>query len=180
MPELIISISLGLVILLVLGFGISTKQSFNKMMIKIELSELELDRILSVQRDVLVEMIKEILIHQEIPESNIQTLTILDKVEHQSSMVDRQIYTLKMTDIMDVIHAYIEKNKAILDHQKVTELHESLLESHEQLKAARRQYNAHVSYYNQKVIVFPSSLIAQWNKFYKRPFFEVDTLKKEE
>ena len=180
MPELIISISLGLVIFLVLGFGISTKKSFKKMMIKLEFSELELDRILSIQRDVIVDIIKEIKKYEDKPIPNISALSTLDKIEHQTSMADRQAYTLKIAEIMDVIHTYFEHHKAMLEHQEVAQLKESLLESHEQLKAARRQYNAIVSYYNQKVVVFPSNIIAQWNKFYKRPFFEVDSLKKEE
>ena len=59
-------------------------------------------------------------------------------------------------------------------------LQKSILDVEEHLQAARRAYNAAVSAYNQKILVFPSSIVANAGNFTKRDFFEASAAQRED
>ena len=50
----------------------------------------------------------------------------------------------------------------------------------EHLQAARRLYNANVNTYNTKLVVFPSSIVANNMHAVKKPFFEAEEAKRQD
>ena len=55
-----------------------------------------------------------------------------------------------------------------------TEMMNSLRQIEEEITSSRKYYNAVVKEYNVKREVFPSSIIAGWFKFVKKPLYEIE------
>ena len=58
------------------------------------------------------------------------------------------------------------------------ELQKTIADVEEHLQAARRLYNANVNTYNTKLVVFPSSIVANNMHAVKKPFFEAEEAKR--
>ena len=78
------------------------------------------------------------------------------------------------------LNVVVEQYPQLRASENFAKLQNASAEVEENLQAARRVYNANVSYYNQKIVVFPSSMIANWKGFTKRDFFEAEASKRQD
>lgn len=177
MPELIIGISLGLVILLIVIWVVSTLNSFKRMVVKIDESESGIDVALTKRYDLLTKMIDAVKGYMKHETETLTKVIEMRQPSHRAAMVEKQDFANEITNGLKSVQAIIEQYPDLKASQNVLKLQDAALEVEENLQAARRVYNSNVSYYNQKVVVFPSNVIANWKKFEKRSFFEAEPLK---
>ncbi len=178
MPELIIGISLGLIVLLIVGWAISTLNSFRRMVVKIDESESGIDVALTKRFDLLTKMFDATKSYMKHEKETLLKVIEMRQPAHLSPMEDKQEFSNEITKGLQEINVVLEQYPDLKASQNVLKLQEASLEVEENLQAARRIYNSNVSYYNQKVVVFPSNVIANWKKFEKKAFFEAEAIKR--
>ena len=178
MPGLIIGISLGLVVLIIVGWMISTLNSFRRMVIKIDESESSIDVALTKRFDLLTKMFASVKGSMKHEEETLLKVVQMRQPEHVAPMAEKQEFANEVSKGLQKINVVLEEYPDLKASQNVLKLQDAAVEVEENLQAARRVYNSNVSYYNQKVVVFPSNLIANWKKFEKRAFFEAEALKR--
>lgn len=178
MPGLIIGVSLGFIVLLIVGWMITTLNSFRRMVVKINESESSIDVALTKRFDLLTKMFQAAKGYMKHETETLLKVVEMRQPDHVSPMEDKQNFANEITKGLQAINVVLEQYPDLKASQNVAKLQDAALEVEENLQAARRVYNSNVSYYNQKVVVFPSNVIANWKKFEKRAFFEAEALKR--
>ena len=179
-PLLTVLLILGLVVIILVGWYISTVNSFNRMLVKIDESESSIDVALTKRFDLLSKMFSAAKGYMKHEQETLTKVVQMRQPSHGAPIAEKQEFANELTRGLQAINVVVEQYPDLKASQNVAKLQDASLEVEENLQAARRVYNSNVSIYNQKVVVFPSSLIANWKKFEKRAFFEAEELKRQD
>lgn len=179
-PLVTVLLIIGLVVVIVVGWVISTINSFNRMLVKIDESESSIDVALTKRFDLLSKMFSAAKGYMKHEQETLTKVVQMRQPGHGAPITEKQEFANELTRGLQAINVVVEQYPDLKASQNVLKLQDASLEVEENLQAARRVYNSNVSIYNQKVVVFPSSVIANWKKFEKRAFFEAEELKRQD
>lgn len=159
---------------------ISTTNQFRVMQVKIDESESSIDVALTKRFDLLTKMFAATKGYMKHEKDTLTEVVAMRQPGHGASMKEKQEFANQMTRGLEAINVVVEQYPDLKASANVAKLQDSTTEVEENLQAARRVYNSNVSVYNQKLVVFPSSVIANWKKFTKREFFEAEEAKRQD
>ena len=179
-PIIIVLIIVAVVLLMFFGWYISTVNSFNRMLIKIDESESSIDVALTKRFDLLSKMFQATKGYMKHESETLQKVIAMRQPAHGAPIEQKQEFADQVSRGIAAVNVVVEQYPDLKASESVTNLQNSTVEVEENLQASRRVYNSNVSIYNQKVVVFPSSIIANMKKFVKRSFFEAEAAKRED
>lgn len=179
-PGIIILIIVVVVLVSLIGWFISTVNSFNRMLIKIDESESSIDIALTKRFDLLSKMFQAAKGYMKHESETLQKVIAMRQPAHGAPMEQKQEFADQVSRGLQAINVVVEQYPDLKASANVAKLQDATVEVEENLQASRRVYNSNVSIYNQKVVVFPSSIIANMKKFEKRSFFEAEAAKRED
>ena len=122
----------------------------------------------------LVEVVKGYATHEK------ETLEAVIKarnmaIETSKSAVEQQAKTENMlTGVLKSLFAVSEKYPELKANTNFLELQKEIADTENKIQASRRFYNTNVLALNTKIEMFPSNIIANYFKFEKEKFFELE------
>ena len=122
----------------------------------------------------LVEVVKGYAAHEK------ETLEAVIKarnmaIETSKSAVEQQAKTENMlTGVLKSLFAVSEKYPELKANTNFLELQKEIADTENKIQASRRFYNTNVLALNTKIEMFPSNIIANYFKFEKEKFFELE------
>ncbi|MGE4320842.1 MAG: LemA family protein [Acholeplasmataceae bacterium] len=173
-------IGAAVVAVIIIFWVISTTNQFRVMQVKIDESESSIDVALTKRFDLLTKMFAATKGYMKHEKDTLTEVVAMRQPGHGASMKEKQEFANQMTRGLEAINVVVEQYPDLKASANVAKLQDSTTEVEENLQAARRVYNSNVSVYNQKLVVFPSSVIANWKKFTKREFFEAEEAKRQD
>lgn len=169
-----------LIFLVIMIWFISTSNSFKKMAVKIEESESSIDVALTKRYHLLTKMVSATKGYAKHEVDTLSKVVNLRQPEKSASISDKQNFANGLSETIAKLNVLVEQYPDLKASTNFSKLQDASVEVEENLQSARRVYNSNVSIYNQKVVVFPSSIVAEMKKFMKKDFFEVENYKKED
>jgi LemA protein len=173
-------LGLGLLVVIVVGWLISTINAFRTMLVKIDESESSIDVALTKRFDLLSKMFSAAKGYMKHEADTLVKVVQMRQPGHGAPISEKQEFANELTRGLQAINVVVEQYPDLKASANIGKLQDATLEVEENLQAARRVYNSNVSYYNQKVVVFPSNIVANWKKFEKRAFFEAEAVKRQD
>jgi LemA protein len=175
-----ILIIIGVVVFIVAIWYISTLNSFRTMLVKIDESESGIDVALTQRFDMLSKMFQAVKGYMKHESETLEKVVKLRQPQHQAGIKDKEAFANEVSRGLSAINVVVEQYPDLKASENISKLQDATFEIEENLQASRRVYNSNVSMFNQKVVVFPSSIVANMNKILKREFFEADPMKRED
>lgn len=177
----IVGIIVGVVILLVVIWYISTMNKLRTLEVKVEEANSGIDVALTKRFDVLTKMLettKGYAKHEAETLENVikwrngipSTATIEEKSEFASSL----------SKVANGINVVMEQYPQLKADNMFAKLQASIADTEEHLQAARRLYNSNVSIINRNIVVFPTSIVAKRIGMEKKSFFEAEEAKRQD
>lgn len=175
-PMYVVLIVVIIVLILVIWY-ISTLNSLNRMIVKIDESLSGIDVALTKRYDVLTKMIdvvKSYAKHEK------ETLFEVIKLRDNMSLKEKGKANQSMDENFKKINIIAENYPELKSSENFKTLQQSITDVEEHLQAARRLFNSNVSLYNQKLVSFPDSVVANSKGMIKKDFFEIDEIKRDD
>lgn len=176
----IVVIILVLLILAVVGWYISTSNTFHKMGIKIDESESGIDVALTKRFDTLTKLFQ---IAKGYADHERETLTNIAAMRNPgagASMMQKSQFNDQMAEASRQVYMVAERYPELQANSNFQTLAKASIEIEEQLQSSRRLYNSNISIFNQRLAVFPSSIVGNRMGLVKRDFFEAEESKKKD
>ncbi len=177
---LIVVLSIVLLLVIILGWFISTLNAFRRMIVKIDESESGIDVQLTKRFDLLTKMVQATKGYVKHEQETLAKVVAMRNPGSNASLAEKQEFANQLTQGLQSLNVVVERYPDLKASEQFTNLQRATVDVEENLQAARRVYNANVSHYNQKIVVFPASIIANWKNFTKRDFFEAEATKRED
>lgn len=165
------------IILLVIGWYISTLNRLNQTLIKIDEADSGIDVALTKRYDVLIKMIDTV---KGYAKHEKETLFEVINLRSGMSLSEKNEENHKMSENFEKVNLLIENYPELRASENFQTLQQSIIEVEEHLQAARRMYNSNVSTFNQMIVTFPTSIVASMSSMHKKDFFEADENKKQD
>lgn len=172
-----IIIIVGIIVLIIAAWYISTSNKLNRAVVKIDESLSGIDVALTKRYDVLTKMmdvVKAYAKHEK------ETLFEVINLRKDMSIQEKNEANKAMDENMKKINIVAENYPELKSSENYKTLQQSIADVEEHLQAARRLYNSNVSLFNQLLVTFPTSSIAKNKGMTKKDFFEADETKKED
>lgn len=150
------------------------------MIVKVDEAESGIDVALTKRFDLLTKMVSATKGYAEHERKTLESVVSMRQPAHGAPIGEKQAFANQLSDTMARLNVVVEQYPQLRASENFAKLQTASSEVEENLQAARRVYNANVSYYNQKIVVFPSSMIANWKGFAKRDFFEAEAQKRQD
>ena len=176
---LIVGIIVGILLLIVVSWCISTSNKFKRMQIKSDEALSGIDVALTKRFDLLTKAIATAKGYAKHEQETLEKIVAMRNPGRNSSLEEKQAFANQTTEAIKTLNIVAEQYPTLKADTQFTAIQNHIADIEEQLQAARRLYNANVSAYNQAIIVFPASLVAG-SKFTKRDFFEAEDAKRED
>lgn len=171
----VLLVILGIVIVIIIGWIISTSNRLNRCIVKINEADSGIDVALTKRYDVLTKMldvVKGYAKHEK------ETLFEVINLRKGMSPEEKNAENAKMSRNLDQINVLAESYPELRSNENFKTLQQSIVEVEEHLQAARRVYNSNVSTFNQMIVTFPTSIIANSKSLTSKAFFEAEETKK--
>lgn len=180
---IVIVVVVLILIIAIIGWWISTSNTFKRMKVKVDESSSGIDVALTKRYDLLTKSLSSVKgyakheaetlekVIKARQGNNVQNLSMNEKSElnNELSKAEKQISFLAES------YPDLKANTVFVELQKQS------ADCEEQLQASRRIYNSNVSLFNQKRVSFPSSIVAKAGGFTKDlEFFKAEESKKED
>lgn len=165
MPFIII----GLILLVVIIWAISTSNSFKVAKLKIEEARSGIEVALTKRYDMLTKLLdvaKSYARHEK------DVLTEVIKLRKGMSVGELNDAAKKMDKMIEQFNITAEAYPELRSGELFTELQEGIMDAEEHLQAARRVYNSNVTRFNTMLEVFPSSILGK--RYTKEEYFETE------
>lgn len=173
-------IIVGVLLLILVIWWISTSNSLNKMIVKIDEAESGIDIALTKRFDLLTKALAATKGYAKHEAETLEKVTAMRAPLSNATIAEKSEFASATLQAMRSINLVAENYPQLKASETFTRLQLQISDVEEQLQAARRVYNSNVSIYNQKVVVFPSSMVASIKKINKREFFEAEETKRED
>ena len=170
-------IIIGVVVLVIVIWYISTSNALNRAVVKIDEANSGIDVALTKRYDVLTKMLETVKGYAKHEKE-----TIVESINLRKGMTlpEKTEINNKMTDAFTKLNVVAENYTDLKASENFKALQLSIADVEEHLQAARRLYNANVSTFNQMIVTFPTSIIANSKGLTKKDFFEVEENKKQD
>lgn len=128
----------------------------------------------------LVEVVKGYAVHER------ETLDAVIKARNMAVAVDKNSVEQQakseniLTGTLKSLFALSEKYPDLKANVNFLELQKELVDTEDKIQAARRFFNTNVLALNTKIELFPSNIIANFFKFEKEKFFELENQEERE
>lgn len=172
--EILLIILAVIVVILVIWY-ISTLNSLNRAIVKIDEADSGIDVALTKRYDVLTKMMDVV---RSYAKHEKETLFEVINLRKGMSIAEKNEANSKMSQNFERINILAESYPELKSSENYQVLQQSIVDVEEHLQAARRMYNANVSTYNQMIVTFPISIIATSKGMVKKDFFEAEETKK--
>lgn len=175
---IIIGCVVGLIVILGIIFAVwavSTYNKFVRMRNIIEEAFSTMDVYLKKRYDLipnLVETVKGYAKHES--DALTKIISARNAAMTATDPQDRMDKENALTGTLKTLFALNEQYPELKADSHFTSLMADLRKIEEEIASSRKYYNGTVRQYNTKREVFPSSIIANWKKFEKKPLYEVD------
>lgn len=174
--EKIVGFILFLLLLIIIWY-ISVSNSIKVAALRVDESESGIDVALTKRYDVLTKMLDTVKGYQKHEQT---VLSELVKIRTGMSMAEKKVANDAMDKVSRDISVLAEAYPELKANTNFAELQKAIVDVEEHLQAARRLYNSNVNAYNTKLVVFPSSIVANNMGVVKREFFEADEIKRQD
>ena len=173
----IVLIIIGIVLLSIIIWYISTINKLNRAIIKIDEASSGIDVALTKRYDVLTKMIDVVKAYTKHEQE-----TMFKTIELRKDMTisEKNEANKQMDSQFSKINALAESYPELKSNENYNTLQLTIVDVEEHLQAARRLYNSNVSNYNQMIKVFPNSIIAGSKGCKEKEFFVAEEAKKED
>lgn len=161
-------------------FWFTTKNSLNRMGIKIDEAESGIDVALTKRYDMLTKTISVVKGYAKHESETLEKIVAMRQPAKGSTMAEKSEFAGKVNKAFDSINVIMEQYPDLKASANFVNLQNQIFDVEEQLQAARRAYNSNVSSYNQAIISFPKSIVANHYQLKKRDFFEAEASKRED
>lgn len=170
-------IIIGVVVLVIVIWYISTSNALNRAVVKIDEADSGIDVALTKRYDVLTKMLETVKGYAKHEKE-----TIVESINLRKGMTlpEKTEINNKMTDAFTKLNVVAENYPDLKASENFKALQLSIADVEEHLQAARRLYNANVSTFNQMIVTFPTNIIANSKGLTKKDFFEVEENKKQD
>lgn len=170
-------IIIGVVVLVIVIWYISTSNALNRAVVKMDEANSGIDVALTKRYDVLTKMLETVKGYAKHEKE-----TIVESINLRKGMTlpEKTEINNKMTDAFTKLNVVAENYPDLKASENFKALQLSIADVEEHLQAARRLYNANVSTFNQMIVTFPTSIIANSKGLTKKDFFEVEENKKQD
>lgn len=169
---------IGLLVIIVIIWCISTSNWFKRAVESVHESESGIDVALTKRYDVLT---KELAIVKGYAKHESETLlnVVAARQPKKDAPIDEKAASANaMTDVISKLNVVVEQYPELKANTNFLNLQNQVAEVEEQLQAARRVYNNNVKIFNQKKVSWPSSIFGK--KYEKFAFFEAEAAKRED
>lgn len=163
--------------MLIIIWYISVSNSIKVAALKVDESESGIDVALTKRYDVLIKMLGAVKGYQKYEQS---VLSELVELRTGMSMAEKKAANNTMDKVSRDISVLAEGYPELKANTNFVELQKAIVDVEEHLQAARRLYNSNVNAYNAKLVVFPSSIVANNMGAVKRELFEADEIKRQD
>lgn len=170
-------IVITVVVLFILIWFVSTSNSLNRAVVKIDEADSGIDVALTKRYDVLTKMVDTVKGYAK-HEKELIVETI--KLRKGMTIQEKSEVNNKMNDAFSKLNVVAENYPELKASENFAVLQQSIADVEEHLQAARRLYNANVSSFNQMIVTFPTSIVASMKKLIKKEFFEAEEIKKQD
>lgn len=167
----------AVIIAIIIIWVISTSNTLNKAVVKIEEADSGIDVALTKRYDVLTKMIETV---KGYAKHEKEVLIESIKVRKGMTMDEKNKVNSQMTEAFSKLNVVAENYPELKASENFSVLQKSIADVEEHLQAARRLYNANISSYNQMIVTFPKSIIAGFKHLTRKEFFEADEIKKQD
>lgn len=165
------------VVLLIVIWYISTSNSIKVAGLKVDESESGIDVALTKRYDVLTKMLDAVKGYQQYEKS---VLTDMVKLRKGMTIDEKNQANAAMDKIAGDIRVLAENYPQLKADNTFVQLQKAIVDVEEHLQAARRLYNSNVNRYNSKIVVFPSSIVANGMGAVKRELFVAEEYKRQD
>lgn len=174
---MIVLIVLGVIIVLILLWYISTYNSIKVAKLKVSEALSGIDVALTKRFDTLTKMLDVVKGYQQ---HEITTLKEIVSLRKNMSMSERKEANAKMDQAMSQINVVAENYPELRSSENFVTLQKTIADVEEHLQAARRLYNSNVTAYNAKIVMIPNSIVANQIGATPAEFFEAEASKRED
>lgn len=157
-----------------------TKNTLNRMIVKIDEAESGIDVALTKRYDMLTKTVSVVKGYAKHEAETLEKIVAMRQPDKSASMSEKSEFAAKVNKAFDSINVVMEQYPDLKASANFENLQNQIYDVEEQLQAARRAYNSNVSAYNQSILAFPKSVIANHYQFKKRDFFEAEAHKRED
>lgn len=169
-----------LIIFILLGWYISTVNTFRRMQVKIDESESSIDVALTKRFDLLTKMLQAAKGYMKHERETLEKVVQMRQPASSASIKEKEEFANEVGRGIEAINVVVEQYPELKSNTTMMKLQDATFDVEENLQAARRFYNSNVNMYNQKIVTFPSSVVAGMKNFEKRDFFEAEERKRQD
>lgn len=169
MPFIII----GIILLVVIIWAISTSNNFKIAKIKIEEARSGIEVALTKRYDMLTKLLD---VAKGYARHEMDVLTEVINLRKGMSVGEMNDAAKKMDKMSEQLNITAEAYPELRSCEVFTELQEGIIDAEAHLQAARRVYNSNVTRFNTMLEVFPSGLLGK--KYTREEYFEAEEHKK--
>ena len=166
-----------IILLLVVGWGISVGNRLKVLKVKIDEADGGIDVALTKRYDVLTKMLETV---KAFTRHESETFAQLARLRSGMSIDEKMEVCRSMDQLTGQLNIAVENYPELKSSQNYMKLKQTISDTEHNLQAARRFYNSNVSTYNQAIVVFPSSIIAGIIGMTKKKFFEAEDRKRQD
>lgn len=174
---MIFGIILGVLVLIILLWWISTANGFIAAQNKIKEAESDIEVALTKRYDMLTKLLdvaKNFMTHE------IETVTKVIELRRGMSVDELSKANAEMDSLSGKLVAVAENYPELRSSENFKQLQEGIRDAEEHLQAARRLYNANVNSYNTAIAMFPGRIIANAKGLVPAQLFRAEESKKQD
>ena len=168
-------IVVGIVLVLLFGWWISTMNGLRQTQVKIQEASSGIDVALTKRYDVLTKMVD---VAKSYATFEKQTILEAIKLRRGMSISEKNQAVEQMGEVQRELNFLAENYPQLHANENFRQLQVAIMDVEEHLQGARRAYNANVSALNQKIVSFPASIVAGAMGIQREAFFEAETTKR--
>lgn len=174
---MVLFIILIVIAVIIIAWGISTRNRIKMMEVKIEEAKSGIDIALVKRYDILTESLnvaKGYASHEK------EVMVQLIEARSGMSLQQTQAVMENQEKALERLKVVAEAYPSLYSNQLFKELQEQIAITNEHISAAKRTFNSNIALYNQKIVSFPANIIANGIGCKKIAFFKENDEKKKQ
>ena len=172
-------VAVVLLVIIILGWFISTRNKFIRMEQDVESSLSRIDVYLTKRFDLLTKMVDATKGYTKHEKETLAQVIQMRNPGANASLKEKAEFDAQMNSVARQINIVAEQYPSLKADNMFNNLQKAISEVEENLQAARSNYNSNVASFNKAILVFPASIVAG-NKFTKKEYFEAEEAKKQD
>ena len=168
-----------LLVIIIVGWFISTRNKFIRMDQDVENSMSRIDVYLTKRYDLLTKMLQTTKGYTKHEQETLAKVIEMRNPGRTATPKEKMEFNNQMDQVSKELNITVEQYPQLKADKMFHNLQEAISEVEENLQAARSNYNSNVAQFNKAILVFPASIVAG-NKFTKKEYFEAEEIKKQD